>query len=82
MKTAFMALCAVTMFAVTASCSSDKNEVDYPKTTEQVLNHMVGEYKGTLGFSTTTETGTEGAFGQKISWKIDKNHDIIIEKFP
>ena len=52
MKTAFMALCAVTMLAVTASCSSDKNEVDYPKTTEQVLNHMVGEYKGTLGFST------------------------------
>ena len=82
MKTAFMALCAVTMLAVTASCSSDKNEVDYPKTTEQVLNHMVGEYKGTLGFSTTTETATEGAFGQKISWKIDKNHDIIIEKFP
>lgn len=82
MKTAIMALCTFAMLAVTASCSSDKNEADYPKTTEQVLNHMVGEYKGTLGFSTTTETGTEGAFGQKISWKIDKNHDIIIEKFP
>ena len=82
MKTAFMTLCAVTMLAVTASCSSDKNEVDYPKTTEQVLNHMVGEYKGTLGFSTTTETTTDGAFGQQISWKIDKNHNIIIEKFP
>lgn len=82
MKTSIMALCTFAMLAVTASCSSDKNEVEYPKSTEQVLNHMVGEYEGTLGFSTITETGTEGAFGQQISWKIDKNHNIIIDKFP
>ncbi|MCR5076907.1 MAG: DUF4840 domain-containing protein [Prevotella sp.] len=79
MKAAFTALGAFVMVLFFTGCSTDTdNNEQHTKTMEQVLNNMVGTYKGSFGFN----YGSTSVNNWTTSWTINKQHVITIEKFP